>query len=105
MVEGVSELPKGFDVVAFRGIGCGGQIHRLVALDRSGGVLRPAILWNDGRTAKEVDYLNEIIGRERLSALTVNIAFASVTAPKLPWMKANEPELFAKSKRSCYPSS
>jgi xylulokinase len=58
-------------------------MHGLVALDKSDNVIRPAILWNDGRTAKETDYLNNMIGRDKLSEWTGNIAFAGFTAPKL----------------------
>lgn len=103
VLEGVPELLTGFDAAAVRGIGCGGQMHGLVALDASGNVLRPAILWNDGRTAAEVDYLNEIVGREKLSALTANIAFAGFTAPKLLWMKKNERSLFGKIEKIMLP--
>ena len=67
-----------------------------MALDSDDNVLRPAILWNDGRTAKETDYLNNEIGRATLSRCTGNIAFAGFTAPKILWMKANEPELYAR---------
>lgn len=73
----------------------GGQMHGLVALDAADKVLRPAILWNDGRTARQTDYLNKEIGRETLSKYTGNIAFAGFTAPKILWMKENEPELYA----------
>ena len=66
VLEGVPELLSGFDANEVKGIGCGGQMHGLVALDGADGVLRPAILWNDGRTAKEVDYLNETVGRDKL---------------------------------------
>ncbi len=93
--EGIPELLTGFDASQVAGIGAGGQMHGLVALDKEDRVLRPAILWNDGRTAKEVDYLNRVIGKEKLSRLTANIAFAGFTAPKILWMKENEPELFA----------
>lgn len=103
VLEGVPELLNGFEAAAVRGIGCGGQMHGLVALDQSDRVLRPAILWNDGRTAKEVDYLNETVGRDKLSQYTANIAFAGFTAPKLLWMKANEPELFAKIQKVMLP--
>ena len=88
--EGIPELLAEFDAGEVKGIGCGGQMHGLVALDASDRVLRPVILWNDGRTAKEVDYLNETVGRSRLNQYTANIAFAGFTAPKLLWMKANE---------------
>ena len=79
-----------------KGISIGGQMHGLVILDERDNVIRPAILWNDGRTQKQTDYLNDVIGKERLSALTANIAFAGFTAPKILWMKENEPENFAK---------
>ena len=79
-----------------KGISIGGQMHGLVILDEQDNVIRPAILWNDGRTQNQTDYLNDVIGKERLSALTANIAFAGFTAPKILWMKENEPENFAK---------
>ena len=79
-----------------KGISIGGQMHGLVILDEQDNVIRPAILWNDGRTQKQTDYLNDVIGKERLSTLTANIAFAGFTAPKILWMKENEPENFAK---------
>ena len=59
-------------------------------------MLRPAILWNDGRTEEETDYLNQVIGKETLSKYTANIAFAGFTAPKILWMKNHEPELYEK---------
>lgn len=95
-LAGVPELLAGFDAKQVAGIGVGGQMHGLVALDAAGNVLRPAILWNDGRTAAQVDYLNETVGNEKLSAWTGNIAFAGFTAPKLLWMRQNEPDLFAR---------
>ena len=96
VTEGIPELLAGFDVAQVAGIGCGGQMHGLVVLDKDDNVIRPAILWNDGRTAQQVDYMNGVIGKEKLSALTANIAFAGFTAPKILWMKENEPENFAK---------
>ena len=96
VLEGIPALLAGFDAGAVAGIGCGGQMHGLVVLDDRDRVIRPAILWNDGRTAAEVDYLNNEVGKERLSALTANIAFAGFTAPKLLWMRKHEPENFAK---------
>ena len=96
LFEGLPELLNGFDASAIAGIGCGGQMHGLVVLDEHDNVIRPAILWNDGRTAKQVDYLNNVIGKDKLSALTANIAFAGFTAPKILWMKENEPENFGK---------
>lgn len=96
VMEGIPELLSGFDASEVAGIGCGGQMHGLVVLDENDRVIRPAILWNDGRTAKQVDYLNHEIGREKLSRLTANIAFAGFTAPKLLWLREQEPENFAR---------
>ncbi|MBR3949046.1 MAG: xylulokinase [Oscillospiraceae bacterium] len=96
LMEGVPELLQGFDGASVAGIGCGGQMHGLVVLDKDDNVIRPAILWNDGRTAAQVDYLNGVIGKKKLSELTANIAFAGFTAPKILWMKENEPENFAR---------
>ena len=94
--EGIHELLSGFDASQVAGIGCGGQMHGLVVLDKDGRVIRPTILWNDGRTEKQVAYLNETIGKKTISAYTANIAFAGFTAPKLLWMRENEPENFAR---------
>jgi len=94
LLEGVPELLNGFIGSDVAGIGCGGQMHGLVVLDDEDRVIRPAILWNDGRTAPQVDYLNGVIGKDVLSANTANIAFAGFTAPKILWMRENEPELF-----------
>ena len=60
--DGLKELTAGIDVQDVAGIGCGGQMHGLVILDENDNVIRPAILWNDGRTYKEVEYLNGVIG-------------------------------------------
>lgn len=76
------------------GIGIGGQMHGLVVLDEKDQVIRPAILWNDGRTEEETEYLNTLIGKKRLSEYTGNIAFAGFTAPKILWMVKHEPEKF-----------
>ena len=94
--SGMRDLLADQDASAVRGIGCGGQMHGLVALDADDNVIRPAILWNDGRTAEETAWLNEEIGKEKLSKLTANIAFAGFTAPKILWMKNNEPENFGR---------
>ena len=96
VMEGVPQLLQGFDGSQVAGIGAGGQMHGLVVLDAEDNVIRPAILWNDGRTAKQVDYLNGVIGKDKLSQLTANIAFAGFTAPKILWMQENEPENFHK---------
>lgn len=96
LLEGVAELLNGFDASKVAGIGSGGQMHGLVVLDENDNVIRPAILWNDGRTAKQVDYLNNEIGKDKLSTWTANIGFAGFTAPKILWMRENEPDNFAR---------
>lgn len=103
VVIGIKELTKSFDKSEIAGIGCGGQMHGLVALDKNDNVIRPAILWNDGRTEKEVEYLNNEIGKDVLSDCTANIAFAGFTAPKLLWIKNNEPENFKKIEKIMLP--
>ena len=103
VLEGVPELLKGFDAGQVAGIGAGGQMHGLVVLDEHDQVIRPAILWNDGRTAREVDYLNQTVGKDKLSAWTANIAFAGFTAPKVLWMREHEPENFARIKKVMLP--
>ena len=95
-MEGIKELTAECDKTQVQGISFGGQMHGLVALDENDGVIRPAILWNDGRTGKQVEYLNNVIGKEKLSKYTANIAFAGFTAPKILWMKDNEPENFTR---------
>ena len=94
LIEGIPELLAGYDGRKVAGIGCGGQMHGLVVLDKDDQVIRPAILWNDGRTAAQVDYLNNVVGKDNLSKWTANIAFAGFTAPKILWMRENEPEFY-----------
>ncbi|MBR3842196.1 MAG: xylulokinase [Christensenellaceae bacterium] len=102
-MEGLKELLSGIDKEKVAGISFGGQMHGLVVLDENDDVIRPAILWNDGRTGEETDYLNNIIGKDKLSAYTANIAFAGFTAPKILWMRKNEPENFAKIRKIMLP--
>ena len=102
-MEGLQELLEGVDKTQVAGISFGGQMHGLVVLDETDQVIRPAILWNDGRTGKETEYLNTVIGKEKLSDYTANIAFAGFTAPKILWMKENEPENFARIKKIMLP--
>ncbi len=102
-VSGMKELLDGFDRSQVDGISFGGQMHGLVILDRDDHVLRPAILWNDGRTQEECDYLNITVGREKISAYTANMALTGFTAPKLLWVKKHEPEIFAKIEKIMLP--
>lgn len=101
--DGLDELLAEVDRATVRGISLGGQMHGLVALDADGNVVRPAILWNDGRTQKQTDYLNTSVGKSLLSELTANVAFAGFTAPKLMWLKQNEPLSYAKIARIMLP--
>lgn len=103
VLDGLNEITADMDKSNIAGIGVGGQMHGLVMLDENDKVIRPAILWNDTRTGKQTDYLNNEIGKEKLQALTGNIAFAGFTAPKILWVKENEPENFARCKRICLP--
>lgn len=102
-VEGMKDLLQGFDAKTVAGISFGGQMHGLVVLDKEDKVIRPAILWNDGRTTKECRFLNEEIGRDKLSEYTANIAFTGFTAPKLLWLRENEPENFARIEKIMLP--
>src|SRR4051812_26695029 len=78
------------------GIGLSGQMHGLVALDEADRVIRPAILWNDQRTAQECAEIEERVGLERLIELTSNRALTGFTAPKLLWMRRHEPEHYSR---------
>ena len=77
-------------------IGFSGQMHGLVTLDERDQVLRPAILWNDQRTAAECAEIEERVGLERLIELTGNRALTGFTAPKLLWLRNHEPETYAR---------
>jgi xylulokinase len=85
------------------GIGLSGQMHGLVALDRHGDVLRPAILWNDQRTGAECAEIERTIGLKRLISLTGNRALTGFTAPKLLWLRRHEPDVFASIARIALP--
>ena len=98
----IKELSAGVESDV-RGLSVAGQMHGLVTLDRDDNVIRPCILWNDGRCEKQTAYLNNVIGKERLSELTGNIAFAGFTAPKLLWMYEEEPENFSRIEKIMLP--
>jgi xylulokinase len=85
------------------GVGLSGQMHGLVCLDEADNVLRPAILWNDQRTAAECAEIEERVGLERLIALTGNRALAGFTAPKLLWLRRYEPDVYARIRRIVLP--
>lgn len=102
-VKGVRTLVSDVPKEEIYGIAVAGQMHGLVILDKDDRVIRPAILWNDGRTHNETDYLNSVIGQERLVSFTANIAFAGFTAPKLLWLRNNEKENFDKIEKIMLP--
>lgn len=95
-MAGLKELLSECDKSKVAGISFGGQMHGLVILDSDDNVIRPALLWNDGRTYEECDYLNNVIGKDKLSEYTANISFTGFTAPKILWVKNKEPENFAR---------
>ena len=95
-MAGLKELLSECDKSKVAGISFGGQMHGLVILDSDDNVIRPALLGNDGRTYEECDYLNNVIGKDKLSEYTANISFTGFTAPKILWVKNKEPENFAR---------
>ncbi len=98
--EVLRDVSAGRDVV---GIGLSGQMHGLVALDADDHVVRPAILWNDQRTAEECAEIESRIGVERLIELTGNRALTGFTAPKLLWLRRHEPDVYGRIARICLP--
>jgi xylulokinase len=95
------------EMAALRAIGLSGQMHGAVLLDEHDEVLRPAILWNDGRSGAECAELEaalpEAADGQGLHAITGNLAMPGFTAPKLMWVKKHEPEVFAKTRRVLLP--
>lgn len=97
------QLLSSVDAAQVAGLAVGGQMHGLVALDAQDRVIRPAILWNDGRTGVETEEMNRYFGKEKLLELSGNIAFAGFTAPKLLWMRRHESENFQKISKIMLP--
>lgn len=91
---------SGEDVAA---IGLTGQMHGLVMLDEQGDVLRPAILWNDQRTAAQCDTIRARLGKQRLIQITGNDALTGFTAPKILWVQENEPDIYARCRHILLP--
>jgi xylulokinase len=94
--RGSAEVLEELDAASAAGIGLSGQMHGLVALDGGDRPLRPAILWNDGRTQAQCDEIEERIGFSRLVELTGNRALAGFTAPKLLWLAEHEPDVYSR---------
>jgi xylulokinase len=91
------------DVLPDGPLGLSGQMHGLVVLDEHGAVLRPAILWNDQRTAAECAEIERRVGLERLIELTGNRALTGFTAPKLLWLRTHEPQTYARIRHILLP--
>jgi len=91
---------SGTDVHA---IGMTGQMHGLVMLDEKGRVLRPAILWNDQRTGPQCEEIREIFGRDQFIQITGNDALTGFTAPKVLWVKENDPDVYRKTRHILLP--
>ncbi|MBW8036335.1 MAG: xylulokinase, partial [Planctomycetes bacterium] len=79
-----------------KGVGLSGQMVGLVALDKNGEVIRPCILWNDQRSVKETEEMTAKIGLKTILRETSNPLFATFVAPKLVWMRCNEPENYSR---------
>ena len=94
---------SGISIDAVRGVGLTGQMHSLVLLDGNGEVLRPAILWCDGRTGAECEEIYAAVGRERYLALTANPALTGFTAGKILWVRKHEPALYARCRHILLP--
>ncbi|HNM35746.1 MAG TPA: xylulokinase [Anaerolineales bacterium] len=84
-------------------VGLTGQMHGLILLDENGSVLRPAILWNDQRTQSQCDEIHQVIGKEKFIQITGNVALTGFTAPKILWVKENEPSVYARAKHVLLP--
>lgn len=102
-IIGLKELLDGLDIKEIKAISFSGQMHGMVTLDENDEVVRPAILWNDQRTVKECEYLNNEIGQNKISDWTGNLALTGFTAPKVLWLKENEPNNFKMTKKIMLP--
>ena len=105
MLDAVDSLGRdhGSFLSAVQGIGLSGQMHGAVLLDEAGAVLRPAILWNDVRSAPECAELEEAV--PGLRQMTGNVAMPGFTAPKLLWVRKHEPALFARVRTVLLPKA
>lgn len=102
-VKCINQLLENQDRKCVKAISFGGQMHGLVLLDSNDNIIRDAILWNDGRSIEETNYFNNIIGKDKISSYTGNIAFPGFTAPKILWVYNNERENFDKIEKIMLP--
>ncbi|MBQ7572835.1 MAG: xylulokinase [Clostridia bacterium] len=96
VIKTLKAVTDGIDASKIAGIGISGQMHSTVMLDKDNNVIRPAILWCDGRTAKECEEITERVGKERLIEITANPALTGFSASKILWVRNNEPQNYAK---------
>ncbi|HUV03512.1 MAG TPA: xylulokinase [Armatimonadota bacterium] len=94
---------SGIDPADIRGIGLSGQMHGAVFLDERNQVLRPSILWCDQRTGTECEWITETIGKAKVVELTSNPVLTGFTAGKIIWLRNNEPENYAKTRKVLLP--
>lgn len=102
-VVGIREVSSGIDASHIAGIGISGQMHSLVMLDKNNDVIRPAILWCDGRSSKECEEITRRVGYDRLISITANPALTGFTASKILWVRNNEPENYARCRHILLP--
>ena len=93
----------GIDGSEVGALGLTGQMHGLVLLDENGEVLRPAILWNDQRTGAQCEEIHDRVGKQHFIDVTGNVALTGFTAPKILWVRENEPEIYAKARHILLP--
>jgi xylulokinase len=86
-----------------KGVGLSGQMHGLTMLDKDDQVIRPALIWCDQRSQKQVDWINQTVGRERVVECTANPVLTGFTLPKLLWVRDNEPALFERLRKMLLP--
>ncbi len=102
-IKSIRHVIGGADAADIKCIGLSGQMHSAVFLDENDHVIRPAILWNDGRTSRECRWITEVVGKESLAKLVANPALEGFTAPKVIWLRDNEPENYERLKTLLLP--
>ncbi|MCH5213090.1 MAG: xylulokinase [Oscillospiraceae bacterium] len=102
-IQTLRYVTQDIDASQIAGIGIAGQMHSLVMLDENDEIIRPAILWCDGRTGKECEEITERIGYDKLIEITANPALTGFTASKILWVRNNEPENYARCRHILLP--
>lgn len=101
--EALTQIAAKIDTASVRGIGLTGQMHGSVFLDKDNKVLRPALLWCDQRTAKQCEDITTKVGEARLIEMVCNPALTGFTAPKILWLRDNEPATYARVRKVLLP--